>query len=195
MLSRFAFLSLAALLGGCDLGMISATGMENLDTTVQSIALSQSYLQPSFSRINQDPYPTDLSQTDLIDVYVSRDGAPAYWQIAPESGASDALLGQSAIIVRVVTDAQWNPKRLTFMIKGEPGYYPGGGDYYYAVTELDGTITVDDNGVAQAGRLPDCARCHLERTSSDWLYGVPLNVRGKPPASALLPGSVHGAHE
>ncbi len=194
MFSRYALLPLAGLFLGCDLGMISGSEPESLDSTVQSIALSQSYLQPSFSRINLDPYPTDLSQTDLIDVYVSRNGASAYWQIAPETGASDAFLEESAVIVRVVTDAEQTPKRLTFMIKADPGYYPDGGDYYYAVTELDGAISVDEDGLPQAGQLASCARCHLDRASSDWLFGVPLDVRGKAPASALSPPSVPGGY-
>ena len=197
---KYASFVLVALLPvnviACDLGLVPIVEEGSLESTVQSIAQSQSYLQPSFTRINREPYPTDLSTTDLIDVYVSKNGAVDYWQVDPASTVAIEPLSQSSVIVRVVLDRDWTPKKLTFMIKGPPGYFPGNGDYYYAVTELDGSISLDDSGLPMAGQLRECAQCHAERSATDFLFGVPGELRGKPPSTPSLTasGDVHDGH-
>lgn len=175
---------------GCDVGVLSITAPEAFDSDIQSIAQGQQYLQPSFVRVNRDPYPTDLDATDLIDVYISGNDAAAFWQVDPESDDPAQGLAESAVIVRVVMDAQWTPEKLTFMVKGPPGYFPEGGDYYYAVTELDGTIAMSDAGKPMAGALEACGSCHARRASSDFLFGVPASNRGKLPTPAALHGGV-----
>ena len=186
-MSLFALL-LMITTAGCDVGALSLIASEPYDTEVQSIAQSQQYLQPSFIRVNRDPYPTELSATDLIDVYISGDDARDFWQVDPESSAPAQGLPEAAVIVRVVMDPQLNPSKLTFMIKGPPGFFPGGGDYYYAVTGLDGTIALSDTGEPQAGAIEVCGSCHAQRANSDFLFGVPTTNRGKLPT----PAAVHG---
>lgn len=179
----------------CDLGSVPAVQTAGFEEAVQSIASNRSYLERSFIRINRDPYPTKLSATDLIDVYISQDSAAGYWQIEPDSKDAAAPLPESTVIVRVVMDPDWTPKKLTFMIKEAPGSFPASGDYYYAVTALDGSIAFDDAGQPQAGALPECASCHIERASSDFLFGVPAEQRGKTPSGATMPVRVTTVHD
>jgi hypothetical protein len=63
------------------------------------------------------------------------------------------------------------------MAKGPAGYNPAIGDWFWAVTDLNGTPIVEE-GAPRAGRLADCYGCHVPRETDDYLFGVPAADRG-----------------
>ncbi len=130
------------------------------------------YRENRYLMINESAYPTALSDTDVINVFVDDGAAYSYSQIDPETEGTQVELPVGATIIReVLRDGELT--KLTAMIKGPPGYFPEGGDYFYAVTSVDGSeILLDDAGNPLAGRLAVCGSCHAGRPQDDFLFGV-----------------------
>ncbi|MEM9491561.1 MAG: hypothetical protein AAGC55_20620 [Myxococcota bacterium] len=163
----------------------ASEAQKQLDITLteeaQYIGREMAYLESSFWRVNAEPYPSELTAGNLIDVYLPPEELTDYGAIDPERSGSGATVPEATTLVRVVMDDALTPQSLTFMIKGPPGYFPGGGDFFYAVTDLDGTVVVGNDGRRQSGRLKSCAQCHADRADDGWLFGVPGGERGKVP--------------
>jgi hypothetical protein len=130
-----------------------------------------------FDRVSGSSYPSALGTTSYIDLYASRTASMQYALIDPAASGSNALVPVGGIIVREVLDENTKPQRLTILAKGPAGYNPTIGDWFWAVTDLNGTPIVE-NGVPRTGRLADCYGCHVPRAADDYLFGVPLVDRG-----------------
>ena len=126
-----------------------------------------------FERINSVAYPTALNTVDLINVYVNKEDAGAFRQIDTDSDNSGVHLQPGATIVRELVGEAGEVKALTLMIKGDTGYFPNAGDYYFAVVDSAGTEFVND----VHGARTDCASCHLDRAGDDYLFGVQVRHR------------------
>ena len=137
------------------------------------LAAVASYRDPgTFDHVSGMAYPSALGSSN-IELYASRTVTVPYADIMPEASGSQAMIPEGGIIVREVLDATGAAQRLTVMAKGPAGYNPEIGDWYWAVTDLQGTPIVE-SGVPRSGRLADCYGCHLPRASDDYLFGVPM---------------------
>ena len=124
---------------------------------------------------SQDSYPSAVGTTD-IDVWISSFGATAYTEVTPDSTGSGVRLPEGTLIVREVLNAAGQLDKLTLMAKGPPGYNGVVGDYWFAVTDPNGTPLVTD-GVEQVGKLAACFGCHQARAADDFLFGIPASAR------------------
>jgi hypothetical protein len=143
----------------------------------------------AFTPLNNPAYASALGGEAFINVYVSAFAFDTYAAVDPDGPGTGITLPEGTIIVREVLDPSGKVKRLTLMAKGPAGYNPDLGDYWFAVTEPDGTPVVE-NGATRAGKLADCYSCHLARASDDFLFGVPAGVRqgpGDPPEDPGTP--------
>ena len=122
------------------------------------------------------PYPSALTDTAAIEVYVTRTAAVPFSNITPDVTGSNAVIPEGGTIVREVLDANGVAQRLTVMSKGPAGYNPDLGDWFFAVTDLKGVPVLED-GVQMSGRIGDCFSCHTPRMTDDYLFGVPLADR------------------
>ena len=52
----------------------------------------------------------------------------------------------------------------TVMMKREPGYNPGNGDWEYAVIDAKGARTTSE------GKLENCQKCHMNRSKYDFVF-------------------------
>jgi hypothetical protein len=142
--------------------------------------LSQTaYYGTGWARVDAASYPTELSTTELIDVYVSLDAADAYRAISPDVTEVNVEFPVGGTIVRVVEDEQRQPQKITMMVKQPAGYFPEGGDFLYAVTDLGGK-PMTDGSTLQWGKVNSCTGCHIPRQNADWLFGVPTTNRTHP---------------
>lgn len=139
-----------------------------------------------FDPMNREAYASALGGDVFIQLYVSRTAAVPYAAIDPDSSGSGAVVPEGGVIVREVLDASGTAQRLTVMAKGPPGYNPTIGDWFWAVTDLDGVPVADEAG-PRVGRLTDCYGCHVPRAGDDYLFGVPLSERGTAPPEQLPP--------
>lgn len=130
-----------------------------------------------FDHVSGTKYPSALVTTSYIAVYANRTAAAPYGMISPDVSGSSAKIPVGGIIVREVLDASGTAQRLTIMAKGPPGYNPVIGDWFWAVTDLQG-VPIMEQGVPRMGKLTDCYGCHVPRMSDDFLFGVPLVDRG-----------------
>jgi hypothetical protein len=126
-----------------------------------------------FRRVNSAPFTTELGGGNLIDVWVSAQAASEYARVLLDGAGSGVRLPVGTVIVREVLDENREIQTLTLMIKNPPGYYPGGGDYWYGVADPDGTIRTDAEGNLVMGRLNACGSCHATRPNDDFLFGIP----------------------
>jgi hypothetical protein len=143
----------------------------------------------AFTPLNGLSYASALGGEAFINVYVSAGAFDTYAAVDPAVPGTGITLPEGTIIVREVLDAGGKVKRLTLMAKGPAGYNPDLGDYWFAVTEPDGTPVVE-NGATRVGRLTDCYGCHIPRASDDYLFGVPADKRqgpGDPPPAPEEP--------
>lgn len=131
---------------------------------------------PAFVQVNDTAYASALGGGAFINLYVSTHAFPAYATIESDAAGTGVVVPEGTLIVREVLDEAGNVKRLTLMAKGPPGYNPDLGDFWFGVTEPDGTPVVE-NGAPRLGRLQDCYGCHLARASDDFLFGVPADNR------------------
>lgn len=178
MAKRCLFLVLVACAGCLDLDPATtdpAAPVEIDEITV--IAYASHYRDPAmFEQISESPYPSALAGTAFIQLYALRGVTTQFDRIAPELSGSQATIPAGGIIVREVLDDTMTPVKLTVMAKGPAGYNPRLGDWYFAVTNLQGVPLVKD-GVPRSGRMVECYGCHVPRAGDDYLFGVPQTDR------------------
>ncbi len=128
-------------------------------------------------QVNIQPYPTALSTTEVINVFVPATDVPTFSRLEPERPGSGIAVREDFLVVREVLDAGQTQK-LTVMIKGPPGYFPAGGDFFYGVTTPDGSqFLPDSQGFSQHGPVGACGECHARRAQDGFLFGVPAELR------------------
>ena len=154
------------------------------------IAYVSHYRDPEMFDQISEPYPSALAGTAWIQLYSLRSATSQFDRIAPEVNGSNAVIPAGGIIVREVLDDSMTPLRLTVMAKGPAGYNPNLGDWYFAVSNLQGVPQVKD-GVPRSGRMVDCYGCHVPRAGDDYLFGVPMIDRE--PVAGSSAGSGSGA--
>jgi hypothetical protein len=155
----------------------------SVDTRLANLARdvleNRSHLDSSlFDRINFFPYPSELSNKNFLDVYISKVGTRNYLKAYPfDDSKAPNNLPEDTVIVREVRDQDGLLNAYTLMIKGPKGYFPPGGDYYYGEFNVNGTVKTS-NGKSQEGRLEECGACHRsERADMGFLFGVPTVYR------------------
>lgn len=126
-----------------------------------------------FQLVNNAPFTSGLPGGSLIDVWVTEDVASEYAKVSLDASGSGVILPEGTVIVREVLDDFGQIETLTLMIKGAPGYFPEGGDWWYGVADPDGMIREDANGEPIMGPLQQCNVCHITRANDGYLYGVP----------------------
>jgi hypothetical protein len=132
------------------------------------------YRGDGFIRVNRAPFASAVH--GVINVYVSATDADAYRAIAPESSAPAPSIPPGMQIVREILDGN-SVAELTVMEKRDPGFFPGGGDFLFAVTDPDGTPVLTAGGTAEWGALDECGSCHAQRSGQGWLFGVSTSAR------------------
>jgi hypothetical protein len=153
--------------------------------------ITQNYRRSGeLTEITGATYPSAVGGTS-IRVWVSTFAATEYRAIDPEKTGSQVHLAPGSLIVREVY-AAGSLEKLTLMGKGPVGYNPTVGDYWFAVTDPDGTPQVE-LGVPLTGKLQQCFGCHQTRNAGDdFLFGVPArhhSAGGAPaPAPPMDPG-------
>ena len=187
-----------ALIAACSL---VACGSQAADEPLLTAAMDDSSIlstaahyrdSAAFVQVNDTPYRSALGDRSFINVYVSLPAFAAYATIEPDAKGTGVVLPEGAIIVREVLDGAGNVDKLTVMAKGPDGYNPALGDFWFAVTEPDGTPLVED-GAERVGIIEACHACHDERARDDFLFGIPAgNRRGIGEPGAPSPGA--GSH-
>jgi len=142
------------------------------DASVQALVEHTLFRGSDFVKVNRSAYPSALQAGDEVNVYVSGVHAAEFLTADPLRTGNTVPPPDGMIIVREVFENQL-PKKVTVMVKVGAGYYPSGGDFYYAVLRPDGLGFVDDNqGQSLRGRIDSCADCHADRARDYFLFGV-----------------------
>lgn len=135
---------------------------------------------PGFMLLNPKPFESGLKPGSFVSLFVSREAVAAYSAIKADVAAAMNAAAAApppfpigAMVVRAISDAAGKRTGLTVMIKRERGYFPEGGDFFFAVTDLAGHAVPDDNGEPQWGRVAACGDCHRTRASTGFLFGMP----------------------
>jgi hypothetical protein len=126
----------------------------------------------SFVHATGAPYPSAVAVGSMIDEWVSSVAAADYVAISLDGGASIPVLPVGSMIVREVMNDAGVVSEVTVLVKGPAGYNPAIGDWWWGVTDSEGSPLAADGGVL-LGRLTQCYSCHLPRSGEDFLFGVP----------------------
>jgi hypothetical protein len=126
----------------------------------------------SFVHATGAPYPSAAVAGSMIDEWVSSPTAADYEAISPDAGGPATALPVGSIIVREVIADGGVVTEMTVLVKGPAGYNPAIGDWWWGVTDGNGSPLSEDGGVL-VGRLTQCYSCHLPRSGEDFLFGVP----------------------
>lgn len=164
-------------------GMLPAETMANDEVL---LAFVRQHRGDGFVRVNDAPYASAVSQSRL-NVFVSEFALPEYLETAPEHDDSEGMIPRGSFVVREIVDHAGEVTKLTALYRGPEGYNPTSGDFWFAVTDPDGKVLVDEAGKAMSGPLESCSGCHSGRASSDYLFGVPTDARSAEFAPALEP--------
>jgi len=167
-----------ALTTGCLSQIIPAH--ESMDEAALPAALAaRSFEGPAFTQFTTAPFESALKPGAFVSLFVSREAVAAYSAVKADvaaamnaAAAAPPPFPVGAMIVRAISDAAGKRTGLTVMVKREPGYFPEGGDFFFAVTDLAGRAVMGEDGV-EWGRLDSCGDCHRTRASSGYLFGMP----------------------
>jgi hypothetical protein len=197
MIVRVSMLSGATLLTACLSAMDApssnpAAGGASVDDAqiLASVAGGAYRHGTRFVPVSAAAYPSAIAAQTSINVWVTAADYAAYTRISPDASGSGASLAPGAIIVREVLDASGAVAKVTLMAKGPPGYNPTVGDFWFGVTQPDGTPMVDQ-GTAEVGKVSACFGCHMPRASDGFLFGVPAADRA-PSGSGSTPPAMDG---
>ncbi len=160
-------------------------------TVLAAVANGQYRYSPQFVPVSHEAYTSAVATQSTINVWVDRADYAAYTRISPDATGSGASLAPGAMIIREVLDAQGAVGKLTLMVKGPAGYNPMVGDFWFGVTQPDGTPIVD-NGAEKLGLVQDCFSCHIGRAGDGFLFGVPPAHRMGPVPPTLPPAADAG---
>jgi len=175
--ARVTVLLLITLAAGCTMAQPEQASFAiSVDETAILSTLKTFRSSPGFAKLNAEAYLTDLGTGALINVHVSMNGFASYASIVPEATGSGVEVPEGTLIVREVKDASGTVKSLTLMYKGPKGYNPDLDDFWFGVTDPDGT-PVQQDGQAKVGKLAECYGCHLARSDDGYLFGVPAANR------------------
>ena len=153
------------------LGLIAHTSLSN--EVIVDVIRDFKYRGKGFSRVNLRPFPSTVSPSKSVALWVSQGGYDAFSEIDPDASGSNAELPVGTVIVREVL-SKGELDTITVMVKLPKGAFPLGGDFWYAATDPDGTIRMDkEDGSPQAGLLQDCGTCHLRRNDDAFVFGAP----------------------
>jgi hypothetical protein len=122
------------------------------------------------------PYPSAIGNSTNINVWVTAPDYLSYTRISPEHSGSGATVAVGTLLVREVRDMTGTVQKLTLMMKGPAGYNPDVGDFWFGVTQPDGTPMMD-SGTPKLGKLAECFGCHIARAGDGYLFGVPASDR------------------
>ncbi len=156
-------------------GLVSISLLANLvgACALEPVDDAATPYRDDFALINNAPFTTELPGGQMIDVWVTESVANEYAKISLDASGSNVIMPEGTVIVREVLDDHGRVETLTLMIKNAPGYFPGGGDWWYGVADPDGLIRQDENGEPIMGALQQCNACHVSRAADGYLYGVP----------------------
>jgi hypothetical protein len=158
------------------------------ETAIEASVANGAYrYSPQFAPLNRDAYASAAAPTAKINVWVSASQVTAYAKVDPGKVGTGVKLQPGAMIVREVLAADGSVAKLTLMVKGPPGYNSQLGDYWFAVTEPDGTPIIE-KGAKLTGKLTQCFSCHIPRANDDYLFGVPAAART--PSGGTAPLSI-----
>jgi hypothetical protein len=162
-------------------------GAPNVDEAGFMLSVQDYRTSGAFTEVTTDAYASTVADAD-IRVWISEFAAASYVKVDPDASGSKVRLPEGTLIIREVYDKAGTLKKLTLMGKGARGYNPVVGDYWYAVTDPDGTPQVD-SGQVLTGKLEQCFSCHQARGEvDDFLFGVPAAVRvGGEPLPPVVP--------
>ncbi len=132
--------------------------------------------QPGFVLVNEDPYPSTVSDKAL-NIYVSEFALPEYLATDPDSDMSDGMIPRGSFVIREIVDGEGNVEKITSLFRGPEGYNPTSGDFWFSVTDADGEPLFGEDGKPMVGAIASCSGCHAGRAESDYLFGVPKDVR------------------
>lgn len=169
-----------------DAGAAAADTAVDQSAVLAGIAHGEYHYNPQFVPVNRDAYPSAVAMTTRINVWVTSADAADYLRITPDAHDSGATVRPGTMLVREVLDASGQVAKLTLMVKGPPGYNPAVGDFWFGVTQPDGTPVVAD-GMEQMGKLDQCYSCHQTRAGDGFLFGVPAAHRMLPGAGGTVP--------
>lgn len=141
------------------------------EPALRTLLADGSFRGAGFTRVNRAPYPSNLDLQHRVNLFVSNDAAQAYEAVSPDLDTAGPPFPVGGIVVREAVDDTGAPALLTVMVKQAPGWFPGGGDFFFGVTDLDGTPVEGMNG-PEWGPLEECAECHQTRASAGYLFGV-----------------------
>lgn len=168
MRARLCSTSLVCLaLLGCEAGGggedgAGETGSASVDEdAIVTAALDYS----SYEQIDAAAMASAHGLADTVHIWVPPDHAPAYRAVDPDDAEASAGFDPGTILVKEHLDAGGESVGLTVMYKGEPGYDPEHGDWWWGNLALDGTIN-------DGGAVDYCIACHEPRADADWVFGV-----------------------
>lgn len=140
---------------------------------------NHNYLTDEYQKVNAKAYLSDVAIGNFIEVYVNQNSAEDFSAIDPDVNQSGVEVAAGTSIIREVWHSDGSSiKQYTAMVKMERGYFPGGGDFAYAVVDVNGEVV-------RGGKLQDCAICHKTREFDGYLFGVPELEKQSPEDTPL----------
>jgi hypothetical protein len=165
-----------ALLAGC---MTTQAPPPGRDAELKGMLGSGAFRTSSFRRINGAPYPSALTGATptWVNVYADASFADGYATLTSATDDPALTVPPGATLVREVLDQTGKILKLTLMTREANGWFPGGGDFLFGVTDEHGTPLEDASGDVEWGPLDTCGSCHQQRAHQGWLFGVPQSAR------------------
>lgn len=166
--------ALAVALTGCDdparaeradadMGDESDT-MDVIEVDAEAIVARAGKFATELTAMSDEPeYEETHADAAAVRVWASDDAAALFASIDPDDPTQNIEFSPGALIVKQHLDEAGATRGMSIMFKAETGYFPEGGDWFWA--RVDGEETTD------AGPVVWCSGCHAAAHNSDFVVG------------------------
>ncbi len=112
-----------------------------------------------WAQVTQKPIISEGHSNNWVGIFVDELAKDTYL-------SASAPFPECAKIVKpIYFDAEGKSiRKLTIMVKMQPGYDPDNGDWWYANADASGTK------IGRNGRLQGCIGCHYDAAETDYLF-------------------------
>ncbi|GEM_PF-3202434 len=122
-------------------------------------------------RINREPRPSRHALADTVNVWVAPEAADLYRSVNPDTeGITADPFQAGTMLVKEHLSMDGSVVGLTVMVKADSGFDPDVADWWWARTNAAGVAV-------EKGNIGYCVDCHTPASSTDWVFGVPLDNR------------------
>ncbi len=159
-----ASLALAACEPGEEEGNDDADEGDDTGAIDEDAVVADALDYANLTRINLNPFFSQHSGVDEVNVYVLPNAVDDYKSIDPNDPSAVTFAEGTLIVKEHISSGE--ATAVTIMFKGPAGYDPEHNDWWWGMSDLEGNLLNAGPAVSE------CVGCHIDVSGTDFVYGI-----------------------